>query len=993
MKGDFKHILSSVETELYAIQKNLAQLQDIPRLDAKALSAVTQQLGQFMGEVQKSHVQSTRLPKLTKKTVSRQPTSSDMRGPIRNSLAQERIAKTLSNPQKAFETFSAKFNVQRELRPRTRPMGKTTYAKPRFNRLSEANVLPKQYREDPTLDPPPITMDILSRGMLELINQGRIPKEVDLTPAFERGKPILSHQPAKLNDWREKLAVPYEPKMLALPPPEPMLTAFHTVSESSDEEPKFQIALYNPSPTEVKNYDSVMDAYSVHNVIIRRGKVLTSTPEYTSFKRTQMENWAPIANALVRAEGIFSQHGIGMVVLDGHKLAEFVCDELKSLRDADILECVVNKSQVLPFMKSASYKFRLSDGPHFAAVLIQKHWRRYHGRTAYLQLLTLIHKATLIQTYYRLYLKHKALRAEIAQFRAERLQRLQALQQKLTDNWSEVQAQPRLEIHIGHFSPNLPVPRHNENIGSIFSLKDPNCNVVFLTAEPIDQDIQTYYLNILELREVNDPQDRLSFISPSEIPGSLPHSAAFLARLCPRTLRTLKRMTKNKPGYIVTSRLTPDEIAFAGELGLPLIGGDLDSAMYTTTKSGGKLIYELSDIPVPPSLSDNFSQESLVASLAKLILSNPSVDQWLVKLNNETCSRGIAVVNVSQSRVINELKRNPSELAYQKLKEVLTTLLPEITRFVMPSRYENWEHYATFLKDGAVIEGTPPTAGSSMSVVFFLAPSGEVSKVWAYDKLAVTDFVSLGVLFPQNSLPNLDVLTFCRSIGSTLIRKGIWGHVKADLAVFSDPAYHNRQPLFWAVDLTIGLSLAAGIFEYFDFLSDGYYDLKSNRYYIESCVGTVASPKHDISTNIIGSRETNRSRDLSDFELGIVSGLSVRSFFFVEHFMHSMMASLNFRSFFNLCKKEAMHFDLEFVRGSSFLMYNRLSSKTLGCLSVGMDRLEAFSGMSEVCQFLLRSLGPLPKANKLFRGVQRDDIFVAELVAKIKFSQRIMEKA
>jgi hypothetical protein len=69
--------------------------------------------------------------------------------------------------------------------------------------------------------------------------------------------------------------------------------------------------------------------------------------------------------------------------------------------------------------------------------------------------------------------------------------------------------------------------------------------------------------------------------------------------------------------------------------------------------------------------------------------------------------------------------------------------------------------------------------------------------------------------------------------------------------------------------------------------------------------------------------------------------------------MHTMLHSLNFRSLFNLCKKDAVHYELELVRGP--LIYNRLSSNALGCLSVGTDRLEAFSGMSEVCHPRVRN--------------------------------------
>ena len=41
-------------------------------------------------------------------------------------------------------------------------------------------------------DPPPITEDDINKGMISLLNRGIIPKDVDLTPAFEKGAPPVT---------------------------------------------------------------------------------------------------------------------------------------------------------------------------------------------------------------------------------------------------------------------------------------------------------------------------------------------------------------------------------------------------------------------------------------------------------------------------------------------------------------------------------------------------------------------------------------------------------------------------------------------------------------------------------------------------------------------------------------------------------------------------------------------------------------------------------
>lgn len=48
-------------------------------------------------------------------------------------------------------------------------------------------ILPKNFRDDPFAEPPPITENDIQDGMFSLVNRGIIPRDVDLTPAFERG--------------------------------------------------------------------------------------------------------------------------------------------------------------------------------------------------------------------------------------------------------------------------------------------------------------------------------------------------------------------------------------------------------------------------------------------------------------------------------------------------------------------------------------------------------------------------------------------------------------------------------------------------------------------------------------------------------------------------------------------------------------------------------------------------------------------------------------
>ena len=79
----------------------------------------------------------------------------------------------------------------------------------------------------------------------------------------------------------------------------------------------------------------------------------------------------------------------------------------------------------------------------------------------------------------------------------------------------------------------------------------------------------------------------------------------------------------------------------------------------------------------------------------------------------------------------------------------------------------------------------------------------------------------------------MNMMTISKSIGDVLYEKGILGHVTVDLVSFPDPTSPQSHPLFWAVDLTCGLTDFATASFFFDFLMDGDIDQLTGKYTIE----------------------------------------------------------------------------------------------------------------------------------------------------------------
>jgi len=56
---------------------------------------------------------------------------------------------------------------------------------------------------DEISEPPPISEDDINKGMISLLNKGIIPRDVDLTPAFEKGAPPVTCKGIRFYDKRE----------------------------------------------------------------------------------------------------------------------------------------------------------------------------------------------------------------------------------------------------------------------------------------------------------------------------------------------------------------------------------------------------------------------------------------------------------------------------------------------------------------------------------------------------------------------------------------------------------------------------------------------------------------------------------------------------------------------------------------------------------------------------------------------------------------------
>lgn len=157
--------------------------------------------------------------------------------------------------------------------------------------------------------------------------------------------------------------------------------------------------------TQPRDYNELMDQFSLHQIIIRKGEVLDTTPEFISFKRTYLSKWGSVSYILHLIQRLLQDSDVDMAYVEGRKVAMLATEDmdLKKPSKEDLYDCINNKDEVASRIKIPSMMFKGQEGPILAATVIQKNWRTHKARVAYTYLKFLMTKATTIQRSFRLF--------------------------------------------------------------------------------------------------------------------------------------------------------------------------------------------------------------------------------------------------------------------------------------------------------------------------------------------------------------------------------------------------------------------------------------------------------------------------------------------------------------------------------------------------------------------------------------------------------------
>ena len=907
--------------------------------------------------------------------------------PAAASLAASRHAVMINNPGSVHSRahMAARFGVAAPSKHAPmRPLGRDKPGKLLKERVSKPlGAPPSDVRHDPQAIPPIGPRDVAA-GLLSLVTRGLLPPNVDLTPALERRPAPMVQAPAKMHEFHSQFATtssaaytsPFgfnvsntkldlisdvgvtlaekREREAAAPPvaraqPQPLQLEPTDLGGAELSPP-------SPKPGDVldaraREFDELMDTFSLHHFIIRNGLVLDSTPEYASYQRKYASSWGALQQLIDQLSSLMARYSVPLAYVDGQKLASLALDPLAVHDERALLECLVNKDQVGACMSVPGQRYRAgaAGAETAAATELQSVMRGKLARQLASEMRRQEIAADSLTRRAKVYVAMHETERRLGDKAAADAAAWERLVSEFRDDWPRIRGKPRVIIHLASISgtqaqrasmPNLDV-RQNCQLPRLCDVKEPGVDVLYVAPFPLNDDVTHYFGKVLEIGGVPEPAKRYKIVVP-ENHARLPSSLSLTSMLLysPKALKKILTFCKGKPAYIVPSVIGPEERKLALALNLPLLAPEPGVAALYTTKSGSKRIFASASVNTPPGMHDLYDEQSLLTGLAQLICTHLDVPRWVFKLDDEFGGRGIAHIDVQPLACYQDLLRthdsDPERWVDEQLQASLQTKLIEALRAELPSKviinmrwlWRSWRDYTlAFRRVGGVIEASPLQTSSSPSVNLCIDPDGGIRITSVHEQILSSPYTFVGAAFPQTAVPYPALREASLAVAKAAFERGILGHVGIDFVSFFDS---DGQLRVWAIDLNVRLTQTAVSFGFFDFLVGGSFDVATGRY-------AVKPPGPDGA----GS-----------------GGLQQRSYVMNEMLYHPQLPQTHHSAFFSLCRLKGVSFDLAERTGTVFNLMDSFAGGVIGVLTVGTSLLDSLRKFADCLDFMQKNVGP-----------------------------------
>lgn len=365
-------------------------------------------------------------------------------------------------------------------------------------------------------------------------------------------------------------------------------------------------------PQPARPFEALMDSFSLHELMIRMGKTLTSTPEFQSYSRSYEPLWEPIEVLLTQLEGIMARYAVPLAIVDGKSLADLARGVLETERSPqvqDLLLCVRNIQEVGALLRQPGRRFLGLQGKASAAAVIQARWRGIVARRKYSR-----HgvAAATIQGAWRSHRLKQSLRERLHEARAQRDDKFKALHVRMAQQWPLMQRHPHVVVHLpnSHRGRRMPtsmaqgealLAAESAQLARLCDLSNPLVEVLLLLPRPPDPDVQSYWEKILQVGGIERPSARYRLIWPenhARLPSHLSLSAKLLGS--PSAMKRIKAAVAGRLAYVVPGSVVSDEeVDLCVQLNAPLLGPSSAAATALSRKTGARALLASAGVLVP----------------------------------------------------------------------------------------------------------------------------------------------------------------------------------------------------------------------------------------------------------------------------------------------------------------------------------------------------------------------------------------------------------
>jgi hypothetical protein len=132
--------------------------------------------------------------------------------------------------------------------------------------------------------------------------------------------------------------------------------------------------------------------------------------------------------------------------------------------------------------------------------------------------------------------------------------------------WPTIKKRKRIEIHCNsysldeyqRFSVEKMKQKENAQLMRLMNVKDPNVEIIYVVPYPLSEEVYQYFMDILKLVEIEQPEKRIHIVIPENYVKFKPHlSLAQQLLFSPKALNRVRALIREKSCYIIPGKMGP----------------------------------------------------------------------------------------------------------------------------------------------------------------------------------------------------------------------------------------------------------------------------------------------------------------------------------------------------------------------------------------------------------------------------------------------------